>query len=126
MHADQVSGAGHRRGGAYPLEPNLLTVELRPELVTLKPQLKLLTLELQHPIVSRPLLRITQERIGGGKLPEPLWSIRIAGMEVGMVRLDRLAERFLESVSVITLTGAEKIVKRCHRHALERRTVEKK
>ncbi len=66
----------------------MLTVELRAQLVTLEPQLKLLTLELQHSIVSRPLLRIAQESIGGDKLPEPLWSIRIAGMEVGMVLLD--------------------------------------
>ena len=94
--------------------------------MTLESELKLLTLELQHPIVSRPLPHIAQEHIGGDNLPEPLWSIRIARMEVGMVGLHRLAERPLESVSVIILTGTEKIVKRCHRHALERRSVEKK
>ncbi len=43
-----------------------------------------------------------------------------------MVGLDRRAERLLQSVSVIILTRTEKIVKRCHRHALERRSVEKK
>jgi hypothetical protein len=47
-------------------------------------------------------------------------------MEVGMVLLDRLAERLLQSVSVITLASTEKIVKRCHRHALERPSVDKK
>ncbi len=44
ISADQRTGDGHRRSGAHPLEPNLLTLELRPQLVTLEPQLKLLTL----------------------------------------------------------------------------------
>src|SRR5258708_39647637 len=118
MVAHQRSCGGHRRGGAHPLQPNVLPVELRAQLVTLEPQLKLLTLELQHSIVSRPLLRIAQESIGGDKLPEPLWSIRIAGMEVGMVLLDRLAERFLQSVSVLTHTRHAMIATRSQRHTL--------
>src|SRR5258708_16466996 len=97
MVAHQRSCGGHRRGGAHPLQPNVLTVELRAQLVTLEPQLKLLTLELQHSIVSRPLLRIAQESIGGDKLPEPLCSIRIPPLEVPMPLLTPPAQRFLHS-----------------------------
>ena len=52
-----------------------------------KPEPKSLTLELQQPIVSRPLLRIAEEGIGVDNLPESQQSIRVACVEVGMGRL---------------------------------------
>ncbi len=39
--------------------------------------------------------------MGGDNFPEPLLSIRISGVEVGIVRLDGLAERFVKSLIVI-------------------------
>jgi hypothetical protein len=38
-----------------------------------------------------------------------------------MVRLDRLAERFLQSVRIIILTSTENVVKRFHLRSLDRR-----
>jgi hypothetical protein len=40
-------------------------------------------------------------------------------MEVGMVRLDCLAERFLKSLSVVIRTSTKQLVKRFHRRALD-------
>jgi hypothetical protein len=63
--------------------------------------------------------------MGGDDLPEPLGSIRIARMEVWVVRLDRPSERPLQSVGIIILTSIEKTVKRFHQHALNRRAINK-
>jgi len=103
----------------------LLTRELRLALLIFKLPLKLLALEQQQPIVIRPLFFIAEERIGGDYLPEPQWSVGIVGMEVGVVRFDSVAERLLESLRVVARMSTEKIVKRCHRHDLERRPVKK-
>jgi hypothetical protein len=92
-------------------------------LVAFELQLELLPLEHQQPIISRPLFRIAEQAMGGDNLPEPLWSIRIAGMEVGVVRLDGRAERLLQGVNIIILMSTEKTVKRFHQHTLDRRAV---
>jgi hypothetical protein len=92
----------------------MLTLKLRA-LVTLKRQLKLLTLAFQLLIVSRPLLRHAEAGIGVENVPEPRSSIRIAGMEIGMVRLDGRAERFLVSFFVVIRTRTEQLAKRFHR-----------
>ncbi len=54
-------------------------------------QLQALTLELQQPIATSSLLCFAEESMGGDNFPEPLLSIRISGVEVGIVRLDGLA-----------------------------------
>jgi hypothetical protein len=95
----------------------LLTLKLRA-LLTLKRQLKLLTLAFQLPIVSRPLLRLAEAGVGGDNVPEPRRSIRIAGMEIGMVRLECRAERFLKSFFVVIRTRTKRLAKRFHRGVL--------
>ncbi len=92
-------------------------------MLALELQLKLLSLEQQQPIVSRAPFRITEQAMGSDNLPEPLGSIRIAGMKVGVMRLDRPTERRLQSVGIIILMSIEKTVKRFHQHALDRRAV---
>lgn len=100
--------------------------KFRPNLVALDLQLELLPLKPQQPIVSCALRRVAEQGIGGDNLPEPFYSIWIAGMEIGVMRLDRPAERLLQSVSVIILMSVEKAVKRFHQHALDRRAVNRK
>ena len=61
--------------------------------------------------------------MGGDNLPEPRLSIQIVGMEVGMVRLDDLAERFLKSLSVIIGTRTKQLIKRFHQRVLDLRSL---
>src|SRR6266446_4983115 len=87
---------------------------------------KSLMLELQQPIVSRPLLRIAEEGIGVDNLPKSQRSIRVASVEVGMGRLDGFAERLSESFIVGIRTNTEKIIECIHRYALEQRLRKKR
>jgi hypothetical protein len=116
ISADQCTDGGNRAYCAHSL-PTLLTLKLRA-LLTLKRQLKLLTLAFQLPIVSRPLLRLAEAGVGGDNVPEPRRSIRIAGMEIGMVRLECRAERFLKSFFVVIRTRTKRLAKRFHRGVL--------
>src|SRR5215468_7075549 len=91
----------------------------------LKLPLKLLVFEVDQPIVSRPLLCIAKEGVGGNDLPESRRGVGIIRVEVGVMRFDSVAERLLEGRGVVARMHTEEIVKRCHRRALERRSAKK-
>src|SRR5258705_6357048 len=94
-------------------------------LLIFKLEPKSLMLELQQPIVSRPLLRIAEEGIGVDNLPKSQRSIRVASVEVGMGRLDGFAERLSESFIVGIRTNTEQIIECIHRYALKQRYAKK-
>jgi len=98
ISTDQRTDGSNRDGGAHP--PTLLTVVL------------------QLPIIIRPLRCIAEKGIGSDNLCEPQRSTWIAGMQVGMVRLDCVTERFPKRLSVVIGTSTKQIVKRFHWHVL--------
>src|ERR1700730_3613123 len=57
------------------------------------------------------MLRVAKDRIRGNDLPEPPGCIRIAGIQVRMVRLCGVAECSLERLSVVIPTNTKQIVK---------------
>jgi hypothetical protein len=83
------------------------------------PQPTLLPLAIQQSIVGRPLLWIAKDFKSGRDLAEPTRGIRIARVEVRMVRLRRFAIRLVQGLIIRIRTNTEHIIMCLHRYAFE-------
>jgi hypothetical protein len=70
-------------------------------------------------IVTSPQFGIAEDGMGGDNLSEPLLGIRIVWMEVGMVRLNGLAEGFLKSLGVVIGIRTKQLIKGFHQRVLD-------
>src|SRR5215471_18179979 len=74
----------------------------------------LLSFERQQPVISRPLLRVAKDIIGLHSLPEPYRRIRIASMEIRVIRPGGFAKGISEPLGIVTRTSTEQIVEGFH------------
>jgi hypothetical protein len=70
--------------------------------------------DFEKPVIGRSLLPIAQDGVGANNTPESFRSFRVAGIEIGMVRLGCLAERSPQAVGVIVRKCLKQLVERLH------------
>jgi hypothetical protein len=76
--------------------------------------------EFEQPVIFRALLPIAEDGVGANDAPESFRSFGV-GIEIGMVRPGRLAERGSQTVGVIVRKCLEQIVERLHGSSLKYR-----
>src|SRR5262249_46846274 len=66
------------------------------------------------PVVSHPLLRVPEHLVGGDDQPELLLGVRVARIEVRVIRLGGLAESRPDSLRAGVPRHAKNIIRRLH------------
>jgi hypothetical protein len=77
--------------------------------------------DFEQPVIGRALLSIAQDGVGTNNTPESFRSVRVAGIEIGMVRLGCLAECNPQAFGVIVRKCLEQLVESLHGSTLKYR-----
>jgi hypothetical protein len=77
--------------------------------------------DFEQPVIGRALLAIAQDGVGANNTPESFRSFRVAGIEIGVVRLGCFAERSPQAFGVIVRKRPEQIVESLHDSTLKYR-----